>query len=401
MASNNVFSFSHTYIHTYIVKVFGQAFGEPLVVGNVRTSLKPFRKLKPRLMQFGYKLLGEDVYVSALDRVMTQLPQPALLDLSALPVPAPVHVSQLLEGAGNTGDLRAQIESSVDRLLGVMEAQGTTSLLVVSDGSATFYGKTCIDASGGLVVVPVMDKSQVTTYINLGGESNSVGGVGVDGADVDADAGAEADAEEIVRTRESNPNSFQVVNKPSHSNEILVREEGSGLNPALYMRIEGMGGIVGTPFDAELIAGLAAVTLARIIVDRYEMRGKDGKGGKKLDIRVLTDSRALRTLLRSTKEVQAVQEVEKLVQVEVDAGAEAVGAVEAGAEAVEAGAVAGGVEVEAEVVAEASNRAALRLLCAAQCDYINVNAVGPTGHEVKIEWTAGHPERRDGSDTKM
>ncbi|KAJ1408559.1 hypothetical protein B484DRAFT_456288 [Ochromonadaceae sp. CCMP2298] len=326
------------------VRVFGEAFGEPLILGNVRTSLKPFRKLKPRLMQFGYKLLGEDLYVSALDRAMTQVPQPVQLDLSTLPVPAPVHVSALLGEKGGE-ELQAQIEGSVDRLLGVMEAQGATSLLVVSDGSATFYGKTCLDASGGLVAVPVMDKSQV--FINLGDASDRVDGVDGDG--------------EPVRTRELNPNSFQVINKPSHSSEMLVREEG-GANPALYLRIDGMGGIVGTPFDAELIAGLAAVTLARMIVDRQEQRDSS----RKLDIRVLTDSRALRTLLRSTKEAQEVE-------VEVHEVSEEVGA----------------------------NRAALRLLCAAQCDYVHMNAVGPSGHEVSIEWTAGHPERRDGSDTKI
>ena len=129
-----------------------------------------------------------------------------------------------------------------------MKQYDSTTCIICCDGSAMISPKGCIDASAGIVAIPVLhtDEDDDNYY-----EDILSGGYGSFGDD------------EYLDLR---------------------------LDLAQGFRGERAGGLISTPFDAELLAGLTALTISKSLIL---------KQSENLNIIVLTDSRSLLKVLRS------------------------------------------------------------------------------------------------------
>ena len=288
-------------IECYVAQqIFGKGLGDPPILEEVRKVLPHFSKLKPRLFEFGFKIfsIDESGPVNTLARSMTKLPtdredfnilhqEPAnLIDIESVIMGA--------EGLNICGHvLQAQISSFVANIY----SSNATEILISSDGSAWMRGSRCVDASAGIVFyLPALPTGQDSAVVEC---------------DKDGD-----DYDEVGN------GFFQSFFEASNQDEE-AKPVASSSNSSFMLRVGAAGGMVSTPFDAELIACLAAITVARIIADALsKTRDPDAAQGNSQEdssrplptVRFVfrTDSRSLCRAVRSRKlSVAAAEEEEE------------------------------------------------------------------------------------------
>ena len=304
-------------IECYVAQqVFGKGLGDPPMIDEVRKVLPHFSKLKPRLFEFGFKIFSVDESgpVNTLSRGMAKLSidredfnvllqEPAdIIDIESIVKRAEDRQQQTLPYA-----LQGQISSFVAKI----DSSNITEVFISSDGSVWMRGNRCMDASAGIVFLsPSFSAQQEPDTLNYGSE----------GGDDDG--------------QDSNSNSFFTGFQTDTTNQESEAELlKSSSDCMLMLRVDDAGGMVSTPFDAELLAFLAAITVARVIADALTAatRTVDGEerhsdNGESLPPRppvrfvLRTDSRSLCKAVRSRRlSVAAVAETE----MEVSAAAQA------------------------------------------------------------------------------
>jgi len=222
-----------------------------LVIAEVTKIFPHFKKLKPRLFEFGYKIFTYEEHNSIfmLSRSMTNLPLESKKSFRDMETAESIDVDDLIfkmnDSTRSNQYLSFQTESTVketlllERKLNIFIdgfiASHSKEIIICSDGSALLNGKRCVDATAGLIISFPTNSSSKFDAANM-----------------------------------------------------------------FTVKVENAGGMVLTPFDAELLAGLAALSLARIIVDSIIARNVSIDSSHKSDLKVtlLTDSR---TLLRSVR----------------------------------------------------------------------------------------------------
>lgn len=300
-------------IECYVAQqVFGKGLGDPPILDEVRKVLPQFSKLKPRLFEFGFKIfsIDESGPVNTLSRSMTKLPidneDSNILHEELAKI---IAIESIVKGAegrqlctlNNYSDaLQAQISSFVANI----NPSNVTEILISSDGSAWMRGSRCGDASAGIVfLAPTVPAGQESAAVECGrdGDDNDEVGNGF----------------------------FQRFFNASYQDEE-AKPFASSSHCSLMLRVGAAGGMVSTPFDAELIACLAAITVARVIADMIEkardtdtQRDSGDVSPRPLPTTVRfvlrTDSRSLCRAVRSRKlSVAAVQEAEPATQGDED-----------------------------------------------------------------------------------
>ena len=255
------------------IKVFGSSSfsvlgGEAETVSDVKSLLPQFKKVRTRDIQFGYRLLLHDddsEPILLLDKTMKHgdkqleyddkekhIELPEIINLEHILTGNMVHVKYETERISKNFDVDTNFgfESTTNtsqkllfeswlkglhREIQSSEYQDQRSLHIYSDGSATFRGNRCMSASAGLLLfIP--------------------------------------------------PLAIKRDNEDNEDNDVSLKNVWS-------LTVTNGGGIVGTPYDAELIAGLVASTIASIL---RKLGVDDG-----MHTSMFTDSRSLKRVILS------------------------------------------------------------------------------------------------------
>ena len=271
--------------------VFGVGLGgDGLAIAKVKGALPQLKKLRPRDFQFGYRIAVDDEPVYSIERstgaaktsaAAASGPPPPRLDVAAL---------MALPGApAAEGSAEHTLTCMMRGLCDAMAAAGADSCVLFSDGSATPCDTT---VSGG-----------------------------------EGDGGAAA------------PVQFATASSGVYLLPMRGPEPLYGISRSV--RVQAVAGLVDSPFDAELVAGLSAVTLAAMMA------------GMAAGAWVLhTDSKTLARAVRT------------------------------------------GPQGDLADRASASRLALWRLLDT------HTRALAARGRPVDVVWTPGHPERRDSDRTR-
>lgn len=277
-------------IECYVAQqIFGKGLGDPPILEEVRKVLPHFSKLKPRLFEFGFKIfsIDESGPVNTLSRSMTKLPtdkedfnilhqEPANL----------IDIESVIMGAEKLNDCGHVLQAQISSFVANIDLSNATEILISSDGSAWMRGSRCVDASAGIVFyLPTLPTGQESAFVEC---------------DKDGD-----DYDEVGN------GVFQSFSETSNQGEE-AKPFASSSNSSFMLRVGAAGGMVSTPFDAELIACLAAITVARIIADALSKTRDtdDAQGNSREDSSRLlptvrfvfrTDSRSLCRAVRSRK----------------------------------------------------------------------------------------------------
>lgn len=389
-------------IDTWVaLKVFGKGLGSPVVLEQVKVILPQFKKLNMRNLQFGYKVSKVDTYVSSIERHMHQIGASIAMttsnDYDEYMNSASrryVNLTELLSNVSSYNSNRAKVEqhlmnsthslqameqlmSSIDQLVHHLIATNATEVLVASDGSSIFNGNNCSYATGGIFVIPICDRQQVVLGIDsrLGmGTSSAI----VSTTDIQMESSIVADDDSsiidaVVRNSMSKNNkkkkSFQLptINNANTCN-VVFSGSATDRRP-LYLRMTDMAGVVTTPFDAELGTAVMSFLVANLILKRYKMMITSTTTAAAVDnvddihvdrtileakpsqlsFQFLTDSRAFIRTLRTDLRQELMQK-------------------------------------------NMTNR--LALWSQAVLSYDQLLSSDDTA-EVTVDWTMGHPERRD------
>ena len=280
--------------------MFGKGLGSPVVLEQVKAILPQFKKLNMRNLQFGYKVSKIDTYVSSIERHMHQIG--SSVGMMTTTVDYDEHINSASKRFVNLTELlsnvsynsnRAMIEqylmnsthsllamdqlmSSVDQLIHQLIATNTTEVLLASDGSSIFNGNNCSYATGGIFVIPICDRQQVVLGIDntLGLGASSIAYNPVDTQMESSSVVVDNDniVNDIVgKSKSKNKKSFQLptINNANTCN-VVFSGSVTDRRP-LYLRMIDMAGIVTTPFDAELGSAVISFLIANLILKRYKM----------------------------------------------------------------------------------------------------------------------------------
>lgn len=290
-------------VDRYMVsRLFGLA-GEtaipPLLVNKIKTSLPQLKKLRPRDLEIGYKLAADGEEISSLTALQqlererlrrqavlqhgqAELTQLSLLDeihesesrIEARPVsegsayfpplaPAPkLDLGQYLASVrAADGTSSAPFSPAVAVLLGQLEdfvsrcPDSDFSLYLCSDGSATMCQGGCSSASAGIFATTLADGQLV---------------------------------EDVNEKRLPTDN----VDREEQDEEDRPKTSAC----AFRVHISQVEGVVESPFDSELVAGLAAVSMAVRIIAALNSSFRRPRVPD--NVVILTDSK---TLLRAAR----------------------------------------------------------------------------------------------------
>ena len=282
------------------LKVFGKGLGSPVVLEQVKVILPQFKKLNMRNLQFGYKVSKIDTYVSSIERHMHQIGSSVGMMTTTDDYDEHinsaskrfVNLTELLSNV-NYNSNRVMVEqylmnsthsllamdrlmSSIDQLVHQLIATNTTEVLLASDGSSIFNGNNCSYATGGIFVIPICDRQQVVLGIDstLGLGASSIAYNTVDTQMESSSIVVDNDniVNDVVgKSKSKNKKSFQLptINNANTCNVVFA---GSVTDrQPLYLRMTDMAGIITTPFDAELGSAVISFLVANLILKRYKM----------------------------------------------------------------------------------------------------------------------------------
>ena len=351
--------------------VFGKGLGDPPMIEEVKKVLPHFGKLKSRLFQFGFKLFSyEDVGpVYELARNMTKLPIPyesiLLSDrepASVINVESIVREAQSVSNNLKVSAINELIANNILPFINFLRESNASEIFVSADGSASMNGRRCVEASTGAVFfIPTSSPTSEQ---------------------------AEDRLENLQRTNEEKSDNSVTIASPA-------KQFTSSNN--FILRVKDAGGVVLTPFDAELLACLSAITLAKTVEDALLAQCNEAHVGvRPLRFILSTDSRSLCRAVRNGKP--------PVVDLDPD--------------------------VQGELLQSRDNRIHLwniflqhihhtkltgtyvlinHCKCAMYiplCCFISVRQMdneyqaNPTESEYYLEWSAGHPERREADSKK-
>ena len=202
-------------------QVYGKSkgLGAPTAaIEKLSQTLIQFKGLKPRFVQFGYKLLQEESSrcVSVVTRSASNSEQISSAQrLADLSPPDPIDIGELLSNNRNVEFLN-DMKEKISTFSKLVISSNSKEVMICCDGSALMSGDRCMDASAGVIATPLPIE---TTDCG----SNIIGG-----------------------------DNFLSM---THQLRLLG-------NKSLQLRVTDVGGMVTTPFDSEIVAGLAALAVA-------------------------------------------------------------------------------------------------------------------------------------------
>lgn len=295
------------YMVSRLFGLVGETAIPPLLVNKIKTSLPQLKKLRPRDLEIGYKLAAEGEEISSLTALQqlekerlrrqavlqhgqAELTQLSLLDeiheseplIEPRPVseesalgapefsqraPAPkLDIGQYLASArAAASTLSAPFNPSVAIVLGQLEdfvsrcPDSDFSLYLCSDGSATMCEGGCSSASAGIFATTLVDG-------HLGEDEN----------------------DEQLPTDNSD--------REEQDEEGVQEDLPKTSACAFRVHISQVEGVVESPFDSELVAGLAAASIAVRIISALKSSFPRPRAPD--DVIILTDSK---TLLRAAR----------------------------------------------------------------------------------------------------
>lgn len=216
------------------IRIFGTGTGTESIK-KVKDTLAPFKKLRPREFEFGYRIAidGETVYSVEKSFVVE-----AVIPKSRSPSMARVNVTEIIANTQSLSSTRTQIlyrdkvtllddqrkQSSNEEMIEVESTLAKNSISVLNDIVLKFYDKMISKDVNGCLFFS--DGSATLSEDGLGCATACCG----------------------------------VYLLPTKDN-IPIYEISENI------RVNSAGGMIDSPFDAELIAGLSAVTLAKMIAE--------------------------------------------------------------------------------------------------------------------------------------
>lgn len=223
------------------IRIFGTGTGTESIK-KVKDTLAPFKKLRPREFEFGYRIAldGETVYSVEKSFVVE-----AVIKKSRSPSMARVNVTEIITNTQSLSSIKTQLlnkddeEHDVNNAAavedGIVPAQNSISVL--NDIVLKFYDKMISNDVNGCLFFS--DGSATLSEDGLGCATACCG----------------------------------VYLLPTKDN-IPMYEISENI------RVNSAGGMIDSPFDAELIAGLSAVTLAKVIAETITVKNV----GRKTDL---------------------------------------------------------------------------------------------------------------------
>ena len=260
-------------------KIFGTGMGgDKKVIEDLKKTLPKLKKLKPRDFEFGYRLLADGQMIYILNKIINNSKDNRdkkdwIQD--RLPT-TPIDIFSLIEEYDNGNMDALEMESMKAHfelmkawsksLLSKMKELDTKHCIICSDGSAVISPKGCIDASAGLICIPVVESNINSFHKNVMINENNL----------------------------DKTNTNTAVPSGDGYGQQLERNYGHiNMNHAFPLRVIESAGLVKTPFDVELVAGLAAMTVCKFLYNEAE------KDVDILSLQVFTDSRSLLKAYRS------------------------------------------------------------------------------------------------------
>jgi hypothetical protein len=213
------------------IRIFGTGTGTESIK-KVKDTLAPFKKLRPREFEFGYRIAldGETVYSVEKSFVVE-----AVIPKSRSPSMARVNVTEIITNTQSLSSIKTQILNKDDEghdlknaaADGIVPVQNSISIL--NDIVLKFYDKMISNDVNGCLFFS--DGSATLSEDGLGCATACCG----------------------------------VYLLPTKDN-IPMYEISENI------RVNSAGGMIDSPFDAELIAGLSAVTLAKVIAETITVK---------------------------------------------------------------------------------------------------------------------------------
>jgi hypothetical protein len=234
-------------------------------------------------------------------------------------------------------------------------------IFLFSDGSAVMGDGGCVSASCGICIVPVCVNQQESSGSpgNTEGESSNLNtGTELNTNDIctvenETAMATTVSAEAITagKTITSTATAGLGIGTVAAANAAVLAAKRAPIpqwDNALALSISDAGGLVDTPFDAELIAGLAAATVAKLIALAHEQE----QPGESLTVPMTayTDSKTLCRAVRTGP---------------------------------------------TGYLAERASSSRLTLWRLLSGHISNMENQNKACSQVRVEWTPGHPERRD------
>ena len=238
------------------LKIYGVGMGgEVQIINKIKEILPKLRKVRNKDFEFGYRLALANEGINIVKRSMTKLPEykkKPLIPASRINIHSIINSVSINNNDDNdsVNSMKEIVSNYVNKITNSI--YNVNDLCIFTDGSALLQGNNCADANAAIVILPIISNSNNDN--DEGDEKLSTSGIGY-----------------------KNDNSITTTAITDY---------------ALRIRVSNTGGLVTTPFDAELSAGLFAVTIANLMMTLFNNNDKK--------ITIMTDSRSLCKAIRTS-----------------------------------------------------------------------------------------------------
>ena len=240
------------------LKIYGIGMGsETQIINKIKEILPKLRKIRNKDFEFGYRLAISGENINILQRSMTKLPEYKKKKL----IPAKrIDINNIINNL-KKNDNDNEINSIKDILKNYITRINNSiydinDIHIFTDGSALLQGNECADASTGIVLLPIINNTNIDNNNNNNNNNNTI------------------------------TKGYKIEDS---INTIAITEY------ALRLRVSNIGGMVTTPFDAELCAGLFAITITNLLSSYIDSNNDDDN----IKFSIMTDSRSLCKVLRT------------------------------------------------------------------------------------------------------
>jgi hypothetical protein len=243
------------------MQIFGKGTGGESIK-KVKETLIQFKKLKPREFEFGYRIAvdGETVY-----SVEKSMKEEIVIPKSRSPSMARVNVTSLISSMADS----SLSETPISLKSKWLEDEGRTNTLPADTQDVKIQSS--ISMLNDVVLLfydrMVSEKANGCLFFSDGSATLSEDGLGCATA------------------------CCGIYLLPTKDNIPIYDISES-------IRVDSAGGMIDSPFDAELIAGLSAVTLAKLLAKIISKRAEEERGDK-IDFTLHTDSKTLCRAIRT------------------------------------------------------------------------------------------------------
>jgi len=235
------------------LKIYGIGMGgEVQIINKIKEILPKLRKVRNKDFEFGYRLALANEGINIIKRSMTKLPEykkRPLIPASRINIHSIINSVNINDNNDDdVNSIKEIVSNYVNKITNSIYS--TSDLCIFTDGSALLQGNNCADANAAIVILPIISNNDNDDD----DDKLPTSGIGY-----------------------------------KNDNSVITT---AITDYALRIRVSNTGGLVTTPFDAELSAGLFAVTIANLMITLLNNNDKK--------ISIMTDSRSLCKAIRTS-----------------------------------------------------------------------------------------------------